>query len=46
MKGYFVIDRQDTGWKEGYLWKSIKEIADSIRDYDGITPSELTREYL
>jgi hypothetical protein len=34
MKGYFVIDKQQTGWKEGYLWKSIKEIADSIRNYD------------
>ena len=33
-KGYFVIDNQGTGWKEGILWKSIKEIADSIRDYD------------
>ena len=33
-KGYFVIYNQGKGWKEGILWKSIKEIADSIRDYD------------
>lgn len=30
---YFVIDRQGTGWKEYCLWNSVKEIADSIRDY-------------
>lgn len=33
-KGYFVIDNQGAGWKEGILWKSIKEIADTIRNYD------------
>jgi hypothetical protein len=42
MKGYFVIDRQDTGWKEGYLWKSVKEIADSIRDYDDYRELEIS----
>ena len=34
MKGYFVLDKQGTGWKEGMVWRSIKDIADSIRDYD------------
>lgn len=33
MKQYFVIDKQGTGWKEGTVWRSIKEIANSIRDY-------------
>ncbi len=42
MKGYFVIDNQGTGWKEGYLWKSIKEIADSIRDYDDYRELEIS----
>ena len=42
MKGYFVIDNQGTGWKEGYLWRSIKEIADSIRDYDDYRELEIS----
>ena len=34
MRKYFVIDKQGTHWKEEILWNSVKEIADSIRDYD------------
>jgi hypothetical protein len=30
---YKVYDLQGTGWKEDGLWWSIKQVADTIRDY-------------
>ena len=31
---YRVYDLQGTGWKEDKLWWSMKQVADTIRDYD------------
>jgi hypothetical protein len=39
--GYFVIDKQGTGWREGILWKTIKDIANSLRRLDDYNEEEM-----